>query len=231
MVMSKRLRASASGKPRSGRHGPDGSANGPGQNGRELPLSRQPVPVEDYKDLTDKELTALANGHHRAFCGSLRMAVVGHARVAGAALVQLKSRLKHGTWAGWLKENFKGSAASARLYIRVAKNWHLIVEQGLDREGMTLEDLTWVLSESPGPRPGSKEAKEKKAKKKSEPDAGEETADPHNRQVPLYFNEDDAEEFEEMVKRLGVAFKTENTTDTVREAVRRCYKEVTRGND
>jgi hypothetical protein len=215
------------------------TVNGHGQNRRQLPVlpptprprPRKAVNVEDLKDLTDKELIALANGHHREFCGTLRKAVVEHAGIAGHALLQLKSRQKHGTWEDWLKKNFQGSAKSAQLYMRIAKHWRLIVQHGLDREGMTLEDLQWVLSDSPGPRPGSAtKEKQKKAKEELKLDAdgakADESAAP-NRQVPLYFSESDKEEFEEWVKRLGAAYKTDNLTDTVREAVRREYEAVT----
>jgi hypothetical protein len=39
-------------------------------------------------------------------------------------------------------------------------------------------------------------------------------------------SKDDVDEFKEQVRRLGVAFGTDNTTDTVRVAVRRCYEAV-----
>src|SRR5262249_19805464 len=135
--------------------------------------------------------------------------------------------------------NFKGSEENARLYMRIAKHWSLIVEHGLDQQGMTLEDLRWFLSESPGPRPGSKPKEPEEGSKKPEggskkPELELETEDAQTvepspsqvRQVQLRFNEDDAREFEEMVQHLGEVFQTDNTTDTVHEAVRRCYKEV-----
>src|SRR5262249_20826319 len=141
----------------------------------------------------------------------------------GAALFQLKARLKHGSWGAWLAKNFKGSPESARLYMRIAKHWRLIEEHGLDRDGVTLEDLQWVLSESPGERPGAKKKEAKKGQKADQglkldaEGAGQEGGAPESntRQVPLILSEDDKEEFEEQVRRLGVAYQTDNTTDTV----------------
>jgi hypothetical protein len=221
----------------------NGTANGrgsgtgktAGENGKRLPISRKrTVAVEDLKDLTDKELIALANKHHRRFCGRLRDAVAEDARIVGAALIQEKARLKHGSWGGWLKENFEGSEETARLYIRVAKHWHLIEEQALDQKGLTLEELRWVISESSGERPGSKTKNKKGADTKDtgdepdgEPHEEDNPSPSHTRQIQLLFDEDDAEEFEEWVRRLGVEYKTDNTTDTVREAVRREHDAVT----
>src|SRR5205823_14228621 len=53
--------------------------------------------------LSVEELKKEANGGHERFAGSLRKAVVEHARRAGAALVQLKSKLEHGKWSAWLR--------------------------------------------------------------------------------------------------------------------------------
>jgi hypothetical protein len=207
------------------------------QSGSQLPLRRtkkKPITVEDLKDLSEKELVNLANGYHRQFCGSLRKAMVDHARLAGAALVQLKTRHKRGSWEDWLRNNFKGSLETARLYMRVARNWHLIEEHGLDRGGITLEEFRWILSESPGSRPGSepenKESKPDTEGGEAEGNSGQGDAAASNiEQIPLRFSADEAEDFKEQVRRLGVEFDTDNTTDTVREAVRRCYEEVTRG--
>jgi hypothetical protein len=194
----------------------------------------KPVRVEDLKDLSDKELVALANGHHERFVGTLRKAIVEHARVAGAALFQLKSRHKSAGWRAWVGEHFKGSAETANTYIRVYRNWPLIVEQGLDKEGVTLEKLRWVLSESLGREEadgGNKGKKASKEKDSEDSDAeGEGGAPPgKDRQIKLFFAADEAEEFEEQVRRLTVAFKFDNNTDTIREAVHRCWEEVTRG--
>src|SRR5262245_9906733 len=66
----------------------------------------QPVPVEQFKDLSERELIAVANQNHEKFTGSLRRAIVEHARVAGAALLQMKGRIKKDGWRAWLKANF-----------------------------------------------------------------------------------------------------------------------------
>jgi hypothetical protein len=219
---------------------PNGKANG-----RQLPFrrgGRRRLKVEDLPELSDEQLQDVANSHHRAFAGSLRKAMTDHARLAGAALLQLKARLKQGSWGDWLKKHFRGSAETARLYMRVAKHWHLIVEQGLDRKGMTLEDLRWVLSESPSARPGSKQPganpeqapaglkldTEDAGAEENRPGKGDAEPTPPStvRQVQLLFGEDDREEFDGDVEYLMGVFHTDNVTDTVFKAVRECRRRV-----
>jgi hypothetical protein len=192
--------------------------------------------VEDLPKMSTEELLAVANGAHQAFVGSLRGAIKEHARLAGAALLLLKARHKHGAWQEWVDANFKGSYANAKLYMRIARHWPQVVDLGLDRDGFTLSDLRWVFSESGGPRPGTDEAKGKK-----EAAAGKEGTDGPGegeaggaarsevRQVPLLLTEDNIGDFEDMVRHLQKVFGTDNTTDTVLEAVRRCYKEEAHG--
>src|SRR5262245_54663200 len=101
------------------------------QIGSLLPISRtNQVKVEELGTLTDEELTALANSNQRAFVGSLRQAIVANVRIAGAALCELKQRLEHGDWSAWLKAHFKGSPETARLYMRIAREWDFVVQHG-----------------------------------------------------------------------------------------------------
>jgi hypothetical protein len=125
-----------------------------GQNGKPLPFEAAAVAAEDLQKLSVEQLTELANRHHRGFLGCVRGAFVEHARLAGGALLLLKSRLEAGGWGDWLKANFVGSPETARLYMRVARHWPAIQGLGLDREDITLEELRWVLSDSNGPPPG-----------------------------------------------------------------------------
>src|SRR5262245_50835077 len=97
----------------------------PGGSGQQPPLPQPkklpPTPkkeqpeVEGFKDLSDKELIAIINRHHDQFVGCLLNGIVGHARVAGAALLQMKGRVPKNKWRGWLAENFQGSAETSTL--------------------------------------------------------------------------------------------------------------------
>jgi hypothetical protein len=223
--------ASAAGEPRD-------DQNREEQNGNQLPFSRPEVSngedppldpvvqVEDLVRLTDEQLITIANGHHGLFVGTLRKAVVEHARLVGAALIQLKSRLKHGKWFGWLKKHFKGSAESARLYMRIAKNWNLIVEHGLDRNGIMLEELQWVLSESPGKRPGTEDDAESDDDEKTEDETI--TTEQPPQIIPVKEDADELPELLNLLNRVGDRFGTidwdkgEDYSPTIKAALRHC---------
>jgi len=177
--------------------------------------------------LSNDELRDLANGGHQAFVGCFKKGIKDHVRVAGAALNVLKKRIgQHGSWMDWLKENFKGSPETARLYMRVAREWRFVTKHGLDRlEGTTLEDIRQVLSDPEKrkvklPKPTKTKAT-KEQKKTKDPDDDEQVE-----AVPLAFTEEDKEEYETLVDKLGEVFQTKTEPETVLEALRRCSKEV-----
>lgn len=69
----------------------------------------------------EKSLGKLAeeiNAEHRA-CETAATAALEHAMIAGELLSEAKSRLPHGEWGAWIKENFAGSDRTARAYMRV----------------------------------------------------------------------------------------------------------------
>jgi hypothetical protein len=72
---------------------------------------------------------------------------------AGKALNELKRRVGHGGWEDWLKSNFDGSEETATLYMRVAARWDEVVAEGLDRDGVTLEEIRRFLAKD-RPRAG-----------------------------------------------------------------------------
>src|SRR5687767_4833556 len=93
-------------------------------------LPTGPATPEEVRQMTEHDLIALANGNHGAFVGCLRTAIKDHARVAGSALNELKSRVGHGKWEQWLKEHCEVSSATARVYMRVARDWDEVVKAG-----------------------------------------------------------------------------------------------------
>ncbi|MBV1786129.1 DUF3102 domain-containing protein [Hoeflea sp.] len=70
-------------------------------------------------------LAEVANTHHDAAVAALRIAA-DTARVAGNALLEAKTLVPHGKWAGWIKANFRGGMRTAQRYMKVAKNWETI---------------------------------------------------------------------------------------------------------
>jgi hypothetical protein len=64
-------------------------------------------------------LAARINAEHRA-CETAVNAALEHALAAGDLLLEAKSKCPHGTWQGWLEENFDGSVRTAQAYMRVA---------------------------------------------------------------------------------------------------------------
>ena len=105
--------------------------NLPSQNGSPLPFSE--TDLDRLHELSDDELSALANESPWRFVGCMKDAIEQHARLAGAALNVLKKRIPYGQWTDWLKANFKGSPETARRYSRIAEEWAFVEEHGLDR--------------------------------------------------------------------------------------------------
>lgn len=71
------------------------------------------------------ELADQANREHD-LCVAATSTALDHAHAAGQALIEAKGRLPHGAFGPWLAENFRGSARSARAYMRVAEHWPAI---------------------------------------------------------------------------------------------------------
>jgi hypothetical protein len=90
---------------------------------REDDSSGAPVPYCEEDGLSEIErldtLAARINAEHRA-CETAVNAALEHALTAGDLLLEAKSKCPHGTWQGWLEENFEGSVRTAQAYMRVA---------------------------------------------------------------------------------------------------------------
>lgn len=70
-------------------------------------------------------LAATANEEHRAAQAAAASALE-HARNAGEALNEAKAAVGHGAWGAWVEEHFEGSARTARIYQRIAREWEAI---------------------------------------------------------------------------------------------------------
>jgi hypothetical protein len=79
-------------------------------------------------DLSKFDMSALireANSNHDNFesvadeFATLKSHALGYALCAGAALAEVKARLKHGEWLPWLRQNFNGSEDTAQNYMRL----------------------------------------------------------------------------------------------------------------
>jgi hypothetical protein len=196
------------------------------EDGSPLPL---PPAQKKLGEMTEAELAEVIRRGHRGFLGCMRAAIKQQAREAGEALLVVKLRLKRrgASFREWLAElDCKLSIETARLYIRVAKNWDLVEKLGLDRDDVTLEDLRHVLSDSfdKAPEGSEEDASEddEKDEEKDKEDAdkpGGENTPGLTHKVELVYDEDDGPEFDADVRYLAEILGTENPSDTVLHVV------------
>ena len=90
-------------------------------------------------------LAARANEAHGSVVSSLRK-VIHHAKDAGDALRAAKPGVGHGHWLAWLDRNFRASAETARVYMRISEYWesHILPEMETD-EGLTIEKARQII--------------------------------------------------------------------------------------
>jgi hypothetical protein len=69
----------------------------------------------------------------RQYHDSLRRAVE-YIPLIGAALRQVKAKLKHGEWGNWLQTDFYASERTAQLYMQVEENWPMVQAAGVDQQ-------------------------------------------------------------------------------------------------
>jgi hypothetical protein len=123
----------------------NGEATARGENGTKVPF-----PIRNLDKLTDEQLWSVANGRSATFLGSIQKAIRHLARVAGAALNELKKRAKARgeRWSDVLKTHFDGSPETARVYMRLARRWGDLKRFGLTQAVETLtgakELLAWL---------------------------------------------------------------------------------------
>lgn len=101
-------------------------------------------------ELTSANLQALAataNAAHSVI-EELAGTALEKAHEAGDALRQAKSLIPHGGWSSWLCQNFRGSARTAQLYMRIADRWPELEAKAQRVAGLPLRQAVALL-ESP----------------------------------------------------------------------------------
>jgi hypothetical protein len=155
---NERTKGKGNGRRRAGRNGNTRSGGPPEvgkPNGRQLPTVAGDAGLDKK---TDDELWAVANGGAAKILGVLRKTVIPQARLVGAALLELKWRMRDGTqgWTDCLRANYEGSVESAGVYMRVAEHWHLVDGWLRTDPNLTLDQVRWLLSEGNRPPPGAR---------------------------------------------------------------------------
>lgn len=87
-------------------------------------------PTLDALAVEIREETAAADQDWRS--------ALGHAIRAGELLLEAKERVGHGHWLPWLEANFPDSDRTARLYMRLAANRHVVAKMGSIREALAV---------------------------------------------------------------------------------------------
>lgn len=166
------------------------------------------------------DLKEMAITGHAAFSDHLRSGI-GHALASGRALVEIKTRIQHGQWKQWLADNFNASYETAASYMRLANGWHLIENHGLDKPGVTLQQLLALLTKM---KKLEQQDDEKPEPGMNLPDSTA-PAPPTKRAVVLVMTEEQAAQFEEMLEFLWPGFDTGTKAETAFAAVKRCWGE------
>jgi Protein of unknown function (DUF3102) len=91
----------------------------PARDGRDGARPRLAV-IDGGAERTLAELAAEANATHDAVAGLTRQAL-GAALACGAALIEIKERLEHGSFGAWLANGFNGSPRRAQEYMQVVR--------------------------------------------------------------------------------------------------------------
>jgi hypothetical protein len=86
--------------------------------------------TSEIKTLLD-QLAAEANALYAKMVDLLRM-TVHKAKAIGDVLNQAKQLVPHGDWTKWLQKNFNGCPEKARKCIRIAENWDLLKDEGVE---------------------------------------------------------------------------------------------------
>lgn len=94
-------------------------------------------------------LIAQANESHASVMATFRKAIY-YAKDAGDALRAAKQYVGHGNWLTWLDDNFKASAETARIYMRISEHWESMILPALQKnKNFTIEDARKILRRPP----------------------------------------------------------------------------------
>lgn len=100
---------------------------------------------ENDNALTPLDLVASINEHHEAASRCAQEAVI-HALAAGEQLIQVKGQLKHGGFGTWCKKHLAFSYRTARLYVQVAKNRQVVIDENGNALPICLRDIPRLLN-------------------------------------------------------------------------------------
>jgi hypothetical protein len=93
---------------------------------------------------TTEELAARANACHERVIASVRKSLYA-ARDAGRALIKAKKLVGHGNWDRWKEQNFDASKETARIYMRIAREWADVKELMSNGQTLSISDaLGWL---------------------------------------------------------------------------------------
>lgn len=84
------------------------------------------------------EIAHQINAEHAIFRDSLRKGL-RHAKQVGDMLLEAKDWVEHGKWTNWVRANCKFSPRTARMYIRISRNWEKLETK---MKTATVADLT-----------------------------------------------------------------------------------------
>jgi hypothetical protein len=198
------------------------------QNGSQLPESTEGQ-IEFWKKR--------ANDSHLAFFNGFRASVKEYARDAGMALNKIKGLLRHGEFGSWLEKNFDGSAETARVYMRISKDWNRIRRAKLDKPAVTLEVLRDFVAKpttSPETKPTAPPNDPKPTVEPKpvgdKPVAGSVAADTKptpDPELKFYFSPKEKERLPGMLDVLAKHYGVTNHSEAVYRAVAACYREIT----
>lgn len=97
------------------------------------------MPVKKRNPAAEKRLASEANRHYRAARRAWKH-YLDHAKTCGDALRELRLYVWSG-WKKWVRENLDFSYETAKVYMRISKNWnHPRIEQAR-REGITIDSI------------------------------------------------------------------------------------------
>jgi len=99
--------------------------------------------------LSLEQIAQRANDENRACLASANKGFE-HARAAGEALAEAKTRVSHGKWTSWLAEHFEDSERTAQVYLRIYRRWPEIAAKAQATALLTIEAAVTMIAK---PRP------------------------------------------------------------------------------
>lgn len=92
------------------------------------------------------ELAERVNHHHHQLCTDAANNTLDHAHAADDTLLQAKEQSPHGEFQDWLRDNFQGSARTARLYMQISRNWQALEGKRQRAATLSLRQAAGLIS-------------------------------------------------------------------------------------